>query len=169
MVIVTFGGKTPRLARSALVADTACLIGDVQVGENASIWPGVVIRGDMAPIRVGSNSHIEDNAVLHGPASIGDNSMVGHSCVVEGRIGSNTLVANGAAVLFDANIGDLCLIAAKAVVLENMTVPDRSFIAGVPATIRGEVTEHHIELIRYYLSYYVGLVEEYKRQGIWSR
>lgn len=169
MNLVTFNGKTPRVASSALVADTAYLIGDVEVGEDASIWPGAVVRGDMAPIRIGRNSHIEDNVVLHGPANIGDNSMVGHNCVVEGTVGSNTLVANGATILFDARIGDKCLVAAKAVVLENMKVPDRSFIAGVPATIRGEVTKHHTDLMEYYLSYYMGLVEEYRKQGIWRR
>lgn len=169
MYVVTFNGKTPKVAGSALVADTAYLIGDVEVGENSSVWPGAVIRGDMAPIRVGDNCHIEENVVLHGPARIGDNSMVGHNCVVEGTIGCKTLVANGATVLFDARIGDLCLVAAESVVLESMRVPDRSFIAGVPASIRGEVTENHIEMITYYWSYYVDLVAEYKKQGIWKR
>jgi carbonic anhydrase/acetyltransferase-like protein (isoleucine patch superfamily) len=169
LIIVSFGGKTPKVANSALVADTAYLIGDVEIGDNTSIWPGAIIRGDMAPIRVGSNCHIEDNAVLHGAASVGDNSMVGHRCVIEGKIGANTMIAIGASVLLDAIIGDLCLVAADAVVLENMNIPDRSFVAGVPATIKGEVTQSHIDLMDYFLSYYVGLVRQYKEQGIWRR
>ncbi len=72
MFIVSYGGKTPKVADSALVADTAYLIGDVEVGENTSIWPGVVLRADAAPIRVGSNCHIEENTVLHGLVTVGD-------------------------------------------------------------------------------------------------
>ena len=104
MIVVSFGGKTPRVADSALVADTACLIGDVEIGENTSIWPGVVIRGDIEPIRIGSNCHIEDNSVLHAHALVGDNSMIGHGCVVEGMVGSGTLISNGASVLLDAEV-----------------------------------------------------------------
>jgi carbonic anhydrase/acetyltransferase-like protein (isoleucine patch superfamily) len=95
--------------------------------------------------------------------------MVGHRCVIEGKIGANTMIAIGASVLLDAIIGDLCLVAADAVVLENMNIPDRSFVAGVPATIKGKVTQNHIDLMDYFLSYYVGLVRQYKEQGIWRR
>lgn len=169
MIVVSFGGKTPRVADSALVADTAYLIGDVEVGDNTSIWPGVVIRGDIKPIRIGSNCHIEDNTVLHGHASVGDNAMVGHNCVIEGKVGRGTLIANGASVLLDADVGDLCLVAANSVVIEDMKVPNRSFVAGSPARIKGELTQRHIERMEFYMPYYVGLVEEYKKQGIWRR
>lgn len=169
MIVVSFGGKTPKVAASALVADSACLIGDVEVGENSSIWPGVVIRADIRPIRVGSNSHIEDNTVLHGYACVGDNTLVGHGCVVEGSVGSGTLVSNGASVLLGAEIGDSCLVAANAVVTENTKVPDRSFVAGVPAKIKGQVAQSHIEKMDFYVPYYDALVKEYKKQGIWNR
>ena len=118
MIVLSFGGKTPRVAESALVADTACLIGDVEIGNNTSIWPGVVIRGDAAPISIGNNCHIEENTVLHGLVTIGDNTMIGHNCVVEGKVGSGTLIANGASILYGADVGDSCLVAANAVVLE---------------------------------------------------
>ena len=169
MISISFGGKTPKVAESALVADTAYLIGDVEVGNNTSIWPGVVIRGDIEPIRIGSNCHIEDNSVLHGRASVGDNAMIGHNCVIEGKVGSGTLIANGAAILLDADVGDSCLVAANAVVVEDTKIPDGSFVAGVPARIRGQLTQSHIEKMKFYMPYYVGLVEEYKRQGIWKR
>ena len=169
MVVVTFNGKTPRVADSALVAETACLVGDVEIGENTSIWPGVVVRGDIEPIRIGDNCHIEDNTVIHGQGSVGDNTMIGHGCVVEGRVGSGTLIANGATILVDAVIGDSCLVAANAVVTENMKVPDRSFVAGVPAKIKSEITRSNIEKMEFYMPYYVGLVQEYKRQGVWKR
>jgi carbonic anhydrase/acetyltransferase-like protein (isoleucine patch superfamily) len=169
MIALSYGGKTPEVADSALVADTAYLIGDVKIGENTSIWPGVVIRGDAAPIRVGSNCHIEENTVLHGLVTIGDNTMVGHNCVVEGNVGDNSLIGNSSSVLVQASIGDLCLVAAGSVVLENVNIPPRSFVAGVPAKIRGELTQHNVEMMEFYKPYYVGLVNEYKRQGIWRR
>lgn len=169
MIVMSFGGKTPRIAESALVADTAYIIGDVEIGENTSIWPGVVVRGDIEPVRIGSNCHIEDNSVLHGHATVGDNSMIGHGCVLEGRIGSGTLISNGASVLLDAVVGDRCLVAANAVVTENMNIPDGSFVAGVPAKIKGELTESNIGKMEFYMPYYAGLVKEYKRQGIWRR
>ena len=169
MIVVTFNGKTPKVADSALVADTACIVGDVEIGENTSIWPGVVIRGDIEPIRIGSNCHIEDNSVVHGNAAVGDNSMIGHGCVVEGRVGSGTLISNGATVLLDAEVGDRCLVAAHAVVTENTKVPDRSFVAGVPAKIKGEITPSNIEKMEFYMPYYTGLMAEYKRQGVWKR
>ena len=123
VIVMSFGGRTPKIADSALVAETACIIGNVEIGENTSIWPGVVIRGDVALIKIGSNCHIEDNTVLHGPVVIGDNTMVGHNCVVEGNVGNNTLVGNHATILVGAEIGDFCLVAASAVVVENMKVP----------------------------------------------
>ena len=169
MIVVSFGGNTPRVADSALVAESACLIGDVEVGENSSIWPGVVIRGDIQPIRIGSNCHVEDNSVLHGYASLGDDTLVAHGCVVEGRVGKGTIISNGAAILLEAEIGDSCLIAAKAVVLENTKVPNRSFVAGVPGKIKGEISRSHIEKMEFYAPYYAQLVKEYKRQGIWKR
>lgn len=171
MIILSYGGNMPRVADSALVADTAYLIGNVDVGENTSIWPGVVIRGDssVGPIRIGSNCHIEENAVLHGHVIIGDNSMVGHNCVIEGKVGANTLIGNGASILFGAEIGDFCLVAAGAVVLENSKVPPRSLVAGVPAKMVGELTQHNIKMMEFYMPYYVELVKEYKRQGIWRR
>lgn len=88
---------------------------------------------------------------------------------IYGRVGSGTLIANGASILLDADIGDSCLVAANAVVVEDTKVPDRSFVAGVPARVRGPVTQGHIDKMKFYMPYYVGLVQEYKRQGIWRR
>lgn len=169
MIVVSFGGKTPKVADSALVADTAYIIGDVEIGENTSIWPGVVIRADFRPIRIGSNCHIEDNTVLHGLVTIGDNVMVGHNCVVEGKVGKNTLVGNHACILVGAEVGDSCLVAANSVVLEDVKVPDRSFVAGSPAKIKGELTQQNIDKMNMYMPPYAELAREYKRQGIWKR
>jgi carbonic anhydrase/acetyltransferase-like protein (isoleucine patch superfamily) len=169
VIVVSYGGKTPVVAESALIADTAYLIGDVEIGDDTSIWPGVVIRGDAAPIRVGSNCHIEENSVLHGQVWVGDNTMIGHNCVIEGRVGSSTLVGNASSVLVAAEVGDSCIVGAHALVLENTRIPDNHFAAGVPARIVGRLTQHNVEMMEFYMPYYVGLVKEYKRQGIWKR
>ena len=168
MHITSYKGKTPKIAETALIADTACILGDVEIGENTSIWPGVVIRGDAAAIRIGNNCHIEDNSVVHGQVTVGDNTMIAHNCTVEGCIGSNVLIGNGACVLVTAEIGDDSLVAAGSVVLEGTIVPPKSFVLGVPAKVRGELTQHNIERKQFFMPYYTGLVEEYKKQGIWS-
>src|SRR3989304_9295510 len=151
VIITGLNGKMPKIAESALVADTAYIIGDVEIGENTSIWPGVVIRGDLQPISIGNNCHIEDNTVLHGVVIIGDNTMVGHNCVIEGKVGKNTLVGNHASILLGAEIGDFCLVAANSVVLEDVKIPDRSFVAGTPAKIKSELTPQNIAKMEMYM------------------
>ncbi|MFC1974035.1 gamma carbonic anhydrase family protein [Chloroflexota bacterium] len=169
MPIISFGGKSPRIAESALIADTSYIIGDVEIGENTSVWPGAVVRGDMMSIRVGNNCHIEENTVLHGRVVIGDNAMVGHNCVVEGNVGENTLVGNHATILAFADIGNFCIIAANSTVMERAKIPDRSFVVGSPASIKGELTQKNIKKMDFYMPPYVDLVKEYKKQGIWER
>lgn len=167
MPIRSFDGKMPRIAPSALVSETACIIGDVEIGENTSIWPGVVIRGDMRPIRIGDNCHIEDNSVIHG-AIIGHNVMVGHSAVVEGVVGNNVVVGDNVTILPGAEIGDFCLVGANAMVGEDMRVPQRSLVIGVPARIKGEITPQLLEKMDWYVAPYARLVQKYKEQGLWS-
>lgn len=138
-MIRSFEGKTPSVAESAWVSEAAYVIGDVRIGEGSSVWPGAVVRGDFAAIRVGSNTHIEDNCVVHTGEllEIGDNVTFGHSVVVHcKRIGSNCLIGNNATVLDGAEVGDFCIVAAGAVVTPRTKVPDGSFAAGVPAQIR---------------------------------
>ncbi|MFC2059123.1 gamma carbonic anhydrase family protein [Chloroflexota bacterium] len=169
MPIVSFSGKTPKIAESALIADTAYVLGDVEIGENTSIWPGVVIRGDMRPIRIGNDCHIEDHTMVHGEVVIGDNVMVGHNCVLEGKVGKNSLIGNHACILADAEIGSLCLVAANSTVLENTKIPDRSFVVGSPAKIKGKLSQSNIDKMEWYMLPYADLVKEYKEQGIWKR
>src|SRR5687768_6293827 len=85
--ILTFDGKTPKIHPSAFISQTATIIGDVEIGEGSSVWPGAVIRADFAPIRIGNGTHIEDNCVLHTGSllEIGDNVTVGHSVVIHCR------------------------------------------------------------------------------------
>ena len=83
-MIRSFRGKTPRIADSAFVSEVAYVVGDVEIGEDSSVWPGAIIRGDFAPIRIGRNTHVEDNTLVHSgePLTIGDNVLVGHGVVV---------------------------------------------------------------------------------------
>ena len=158
-------GKTPKIAPSAFISKMACVIGDVEIGENSSVWPGAVVRGDVGSIVIGNNVLIEDNVVIHGNVNIGNDVTVGHCAVVEGlKIGDNVLIGNGAVVLRDVEIGNKCIIGANAMVREGTKIPELSFVVGVPATIKGELTpqqEHTLEYFRYPPE----LVEKHKREG----
>lgn len=167
-MIKSFGGKMPQIAQSAFVSEAAYVIGDVEIGENSSVWPGAVIRGDFARITIGQNTQIEDNSVLHTgtPMIIGDNVHIGHSVVVHcHRIGNNVLIGNNAVLLDGAEVGDFCIISAGAVVSQGMKIPDRSFAAGVPAKVKGEVTAEQIARIETGVDTYVKLAQQYKEQG----
>ncbi|MFN0148189.1 MAG: gamma carbonic anhydrase family protein [Dehalococcoidia bacterium] len=139
-MIRTFLGKHPKLDPSVFVSEAAYVVGDVTIGAGSSVWPGAVIRGDVCAIRIGANTHIEDNSTVHhGPdgIDIGDNVTVGHNVVVHcRRIGDGTLVGNGATLLDGAEIGAHCVVAAGAVVRPGTNAPDSSFLVGVPAEVR---------------------------------
>jgi len=142
-MIRSFNGKTPRIAESAFVSEAAYVIGDVEIGENSGIWPGAVVRGDFASIKIGRNTQIEDNSVVHSgvPVEIGDNVTIGHSVVVHGiKIGNNTLIGNNATILDNAQIGSFCIIGAGCLVSHDMIIPDNSFVVGVPAEIKRQIS-----------------------------
>ncbi|MBI4303969.1 MAG: gamma carbonic anhydrase family protein [Chloroflexi bacterium] len=167
-MIRSFGGKTPRIADSAFVSEAAYIIGDVEIGENSSIWPGAVIRADFASIRIGSGTLIEDNAVLHAgvPMEIGDNVIMGHGVVMHGtKIGNTTLIGNNATVLENTRIGDRCVISAGSLVSPGMVVPDNSFISGVPGRIKGLATAEQLEWIERGTRTYQDLARRYKEEG----
>lgn len=150
-MIRAFNGKTPKIADTAFVSEFAYVIGDVEIGEKSAVWPGAVVRGDFGSIRIGENSHIEDNAVVHAWKSltIGNNVTVGHSAVVHClRIGDNVLVGNNATVLDDTEIGNFCIIGANSMVRAAQKIPDRSFVVGIPAKIKAEFSSDQIENIR---------------------
>ena len=140
MALYELDGISPQLAPGAWVADSAQVIGAVELGENASVWFGAVIRGDTDRIRIGRNSNVQDLSVLHAdegkPLSIGDNVTIGHQVMVHGcTIGDNTLIGIGAVVLNGAVIGRNCIVGAGSVVTENKEFPDNSLIIGSPAKV----------------------------------
>ncbi len=137
-------------ANYVFIASTAVVIGKVTLGENASVWYGAVIRGDIAPIFIGARSNIQDNCVIHVnynmPVTIGEQVTIGHGAIIHGAsIGNNCLIGMGAIVLDGAQIGDNCLVAAGAVVPPRSEIPPGSMVAGVPAKVVRELSAETIE------------------------
>ena len=137
-MIRSFEGKTPRVAASAFISEAAYVIGDVEIGENVSVWPNAVIRGDFGKIRIGANTAVEDNCVLHsgspspdGPEQdmvIGSHVHIGHGAVVNGKsVGDHVLIGMNATILHDVVIEDYCIVGAACMIPHGMTVPERKF------------------------------------------
>jgi len=174
-MIKSFNRKTPKIAESAFVSEAAYIIGDVEIGEESSVWPGAVIRGDLGSIRIGKNTSIEDNCVIHSgtPSSprsdltIGDNVIIGHGAVINcRRIGNNVLIGMNATVLHDAEIGESCMIAAGCLVGEAVHIPDKSFVVGVPGKIKGQVSSRHLWWAQQGSQFYRELAKKYKREEL---
>lgn len=145
-LILPFNGKTPRIHESAWIAPNATIIGDVEIGPDASVFYGVVLRGDVNAIRIGARSNIQDNCVLHvdgdAPCTLGADVTVGHLALVHGStVGDGTLVGMKSALLSRSVIGPGALIAAGAVVLEGQEIPAKALAAGVPAKVRRELDD----------------------------
>ena len=160
MAIYELDGVAPRVAASAWVADTAQVIGNVVLGENASVWFGTVVRGDTETITIGAGTNIQDASVLHAdfgrPLVIGERVTVGHQVMLHGcTIGDETLIGIGAIVLNGARIGKNCLVGAGALVTEGKEFPDGSMIIGSPAKAVRELSPEHIEGLRQSARHYM--------------
>ena len=169
-MIRSINGRTPRIAESAFISETAYIVGDVEIGEQSSVWPGAVIRADFGGIKIGSRVAIEDNCCLHAldPMVIGDEVIVGHGAVLHCKsIGNKVLIGMNAVVLDSAEIGDFCIIGAGSVVTEGMKIPYGSFVIGVPAEIKGPVGEKRLERWKAGRSEVMpNLARQYKEQGL---
>lgn len=172
-MIRSFNGKTPKIAASAFISEAAYIVGDVEIGENCSVWPGAVIRGDSGRIIIGESTAIEDGCVIHSGVPpyevtvIGDNVNIGHSAVVHGvRIGNNVLIGMNATVLQRVEIGNFCLIGAGCLVSEGIVIPDNSFVVGVPGRIKGKVPEKQMRWLREVPLEYAELGRQYKEEGL---
>lgn len=167
MAIYRLGGDAPRIPESAYVAPEATVIGRVTLGEQASVWPGAVIRGDDDTIAIGDNTNVQDGAVLHVdpgcPMTIGANVTVGHQAMLHGcTIGDGTLVGIQAIVYNNAVIGRDCLIAAGAMVPEGKVFPDRSLIVGTPARQHRQLTDEDLAAMRVNVEAYVQRGKSFK-------
>lgn len=152
-MIYTYKDKIPAITRAAFIAESAAIIGDVEIGEDVSVWFNAVIRGDVNFIKIGSNSNIQDGSVLHvsesSPLTIGEGVTVGHNVVLHAcTIGDFSLVGMGSIILDGAVIGKNTLIAAGSVVLQNKHIHEGSLAAGVPAKILRQLTSEEIEQIK---------------------
>jgi carbonic anhydrase/acetyltransferase-like protein (isoleucine patch superfamily) len=162
----------PRIAASAYIDNSAQVIGDVVIGERTSIWPNVAIRGDVNHIRIGDETSIQDNTVLHVdhrtyPCLIGNRVTVGHSAVLHGCVvNDGALIGIGAIVLNGATIGEGSIVAAGALVPEGMTVPPNVLVMGTPAKIRREVTAEEQQRFQENCDTYVSLTAIYKEEQL---
>ena len=153
MAIYAIDGVAPHIAATAWVADSAQVMGQVELGEGASVWFGAVVRGDTDRITIGAGSNIQDASVLHAdagqPLRIGRNGTVGHKAMLHGcTIGDESLIGIGAVVLNGAKIGKNCLVGAGALVTEGKEFPDGSMILGSPAKAVRQLTPAQIEGLR---------------------
>jgi len=160
MAIYELDGVAPRLAASAWVADSAQVIGNVVLGENASVWFGTVVRGDTEAITIDAGTNIQDASVLHAdfgqPLVVGERVTVGHQVMLHGcTIGDETLIGIGAIVLNGARIGKNCLVGAGALVTEGKEFPDGSMIIGSPAKAVRELSPEQIEGLRQSARHYM--------------
>lgn len=160
-MIRAYRGVLPKIAASAYIDQSAQVIGDVAVGERSSIWPNVTARGDVNWIRIGDDTNIQDNCVLHCdadffPLAIGNRVTVGHLAMLHGcTIEDDCLIGIGAIVLNGAKIGSGSVIAAGAVVPEGVEVPPGSMVMGVPAKVKRPLTEDERERFRQNAKHYV--------------
>ena len=167
MAIYELDGKAPKLGDGAWVADSAQVIGTVELGANASVWFGVVIRGDTENIRIGRNSNIQDGSVLHAdfgvPLLIGDNVSVGHQVMLHGcTIGDGSLIGIQAVVLNNARIGRNCIVGAGSVVTEGKEFPDNSLIFGSPAKLVRSIDEAGQQMLAHIAEHYVENAARYR-------
>ncbi len=169
-MIRSFQGKTPKIHPTAWVSEAAYVIGDVEIGEYSSVWPGAVIRGDMIKITIGRYVDIQDNCVVHADndAFYGDYVTLGHGVTSHAKnINSNCLVGNGATLNDGVVIGEYSIVASGAVVLEGKVYPEKSFVVGVPASAREQPTdESHHQRIRQAAESYARKAQLFKAEGL---
>jgi len=170
-VIRKYQGFTPVIPDNCYIDVSAQVIGDVVLGERASIWMNAVVRGDVNSIRIGAGSNVQDCAVLHGmryvyPVIIGEMVTIGHNATVHGCVVEDAcLIGMGAVILNNARIGEGSIIAAGAVIPEQTVIPPRSLVAGVPGRIRRQLGDEDRGLILKYANNYLDYVAIYLKEA----
>jgi len=167
MAIYQLDGDAPRIAETAWVADSAQVIGRVELAADASVWFGAILRGDNEWVRVGRGSNVQDGSVLHTdmgtPLDIGEDVTVGHQVTLHGcSIGDGSLIGIQAVVLNNARIGRNCLVGAGALVTEGKEFPDGSLIMGAPAKVVRQLTPEQFERLRASALRYVENARRYR-------
>ena len=169
LMLRPYKATSPQVHASAYVDQSAQVIGNVEIGEDSSVWMNAVVRGDVHWIAIGRRTNIQDNCVVHvmigtHPTSIGDEVTVGHSAVLHGcTIDDRCLIGMGAIVQNGVRVGSDSIVASGSLVVENAVIPPRSLVMGSPAKVRRELTDEEIASIRAYAARYVGYKNEYQR------
>src|SRR5689334_14255423 len=150
MPLYRIDDRAPDVAPTAYIAEQATLVGRVVVGERASFWPGASARGDNETIAVGSETNVQEGAVLHAdpgfPLTIGERVTVGHQAMLHGcTVGDGSLIGIQAVILNGARIGKHCLVGAGAIVTERKEFPDRSLILGAPAKVVRQLSDEDVK------------------------
>lgn len=169
-MIFEYKGISPQLDGSVFVAPGACVIGDVHIGEQSSLWFNVVVRGDVNYIRIGKRTNIQDSTVVHvsrntHPTVLGDDVTVGHSVTLHGcTVEDGCLIGIGAVVLDGAVIGASSLVAAGTVVAPGTTIPERSLVMGSPGRVKRQLTEDESRHLYTFAENYTQYQEDYRLQ-----
>lgn len=168
-MIGSYQGKKPQHERAAFVAPAANVIGDVTLGEGASVWFNAVVRADVGPIHIGARSNVQDGCIMHVPwggrITIGEDVTICHHAVVHGcTIGSRVLIGMGAIIMDDASVGDDCIVGAGAVVTSGTNIPARSMVLGVPAKVIRELTDEEKKELLVSAQNYTELAKSYAQK-----
>ena len=167
-MILPYKDRHPVIADDAFIAPTATIIGDVEIASGANIWYGTVLRGDLAPIRIGRDTNIQDNCTIHTdldkPAVIGDHVTVGHNAIVHGcTVENSCLIGMGAVVLSGAHIKTGTIIAAGAVVKEGQIAGPDQLLAGMPAVVKKALPKNIKEILDLPVHEYIELARDHQK------
>jgi carbonic anhydrase/acetyltransferase-like protein (isoleucine patch superfamily) len=172
-MIRAFRGKHPQIDPSAFVAENATIIGDVTLGARSSVWFGAVLRGDVFHIRVGEDTSIQDNSVIHVThdqyaTQVGSRVTVGHSVTLHGcTVGDQCIVGMGAIILDQAEIGDQCIIGAGALVTPGTKIPAKHLAVGSPARVKRPLSDEELLWLPASALHYVELIKQYASDPDW--
>jgi len=167
MTLYALDDATPQVDARAWVAESAQVIGRVELAAQVSVWFGSVLRGDVESIRIGAGSNVQDLSMLHAdsgvPLTLGERVTVGHRVILHGcTVGDETMIGMGATVLNNARIGKHCLVGANALVTEGKTFPDASLIVGAPARVVRSLTAEEIENLGRSARHYIDNARQFR-------
>ena len=168
MMVMEFEGVTPKIDENTYISESVDIIGKVEILENANIWFGTRLRGDMNNIVIGRNTNIQENSVVHvdskSPCIIGNNVTIGQGAIIHGcNIADNVLVGMGSIILNNAKIGKNTIIGAGSLVTQGKEFPEGVLILGNPAKVVRELTDDEIKNIKKSADNYVNLSKRYKK------
>lgn len=169
-MIKSFENLQPKIHETAFVADTAVVIGDVEIGEQSSVWYGSVLRGDVNHIRIGARTNVQDASVIHvssrtHPTILEDEITVGHRVTLHGcYIETGCLIGIGSIILDGVRVGRNSLVAAGSLLTPNTDIPPASLVMGAPARVKRALTEEEVENLKKFWQNYVSLSRIYKNQ-----